>query len=157
MDCRPQDFSVHGIFQARMLEWVTISYFRWSSRPRNQTGILYVSCIGRWNLYPLNHLGSQNICVQFSCSVMSGSLQPLVLQHARLLCPSPTPGACSSSCPSSQWCHYQWILSIFKLLFWSFENWHYFTWHFFNSNLTDFVRSFYSLCIKTFFEIVSDL
>ena len=105
MDCRPQDFSVHGIFQARMLEWVTISYFRWSSRPRNQTGILYVSCIGRWNLYPLNHLGSQNICVQFSCSIMSGSLQPLVLQHARLLCPSPTPGDYSNSFPSLRWCH----------------------------------------------------
>ena len=105
MDCRLQDFSVHGIFQARMLEWVTISYFRWSSRHRNQTGILYVSCIGRWNLYPLSHLGSQKICVQFSCSVMSGSLLTLGLQHARLLCPSPTPGACSNSCPSSWWCH----------------------------------------------------
>ena len=27
------------------------------------------------------------------------------LQHARLPCPSPTPGACSNSCPSSRWCH----------------------------------------------------
>ena len=32
-------------------------------------------------------------------------LQPLGLQHARLPCPSPTPGACSNSCPLSQWCH----------------------------------------------------
>ena len=36
---------------------------------------------------------------------MSNSLWPHGLQHARLLFPSPTPGACSNSCPSSQWCH----------------------------------------------------
>ena len=35
---------------------------------------------------------------------MSDSLQPHVLQHARLPCPSPTPGACSKWSPSSQWC-----------------------------------------------------
>ena len=43
--------------------------------------------------------------VQFSRSVMSNVLQPHGLQHARLPCPSPTPGACSNSCPSSQWCY----------------------------------------------------
>ena len=43
--------------------------------------------------------------VQFSCSVLSYSLGPHGLQHARLLCLSPTPGACSNSCPSSRWCH----------------------------------------------------
>ena len=42
---------------------------------------------------------------QFSHSVMSDSLRPHGLQHARLPCPSPTPGAYSSSCPLSQWCH----------------------------------------------------
>ena len=36
---------------------------------------------------------------------MSNSLQPHRLQHARLPCPSPTPGTCSNSCPSSWWCH----------------------------------------------------
>ena len=40
-----------------------------------------------------------------SCSVVSSSLLPHRRQHARLPCPSPTPGACSNSCPSSQWCH----------------------------------------------------
>ena len=35
---------------------------------------------------------------------MSDSLQPHGLQHARLPCSSPTPGACSNSCPSSWWC-----------------------------------------------------
>ena len=36
---------------------------------------------------------------------MSDSLQPHGLQHTRLPCPSPTPGACSNSCASSRWCH----------------------------------------------------
>ena len=43
--------------------------------------------------------------VQFSHSVMSDSLQPHQLQHARPPCPSPTPGVHSNSYPSSQWCH----------------------------------------------------
>ena len=43
--------------------------------------------------------------VQFSHSVMSNSLRPHGLQHARLPCPSPTPEACSNSCPSSWWWH----------------------------------------------------
>ena len=43
--------------------------------------------------------------VQFSCSVMSDFLRPPGVQHARLPCPSPTPGVCSNSCALSQWCH----------------------------------------------------
>ena len=43
--------------------------------------------------------------VQFSHTVMSDSLQPHGLQHARLPWPSPTSGACSNSYPSSQWYH----------------------------------------------------
>ena len=43
--------------------------------------------------------------VQFSRSVVSGSLWPHGLQHARLSCPSPTPGACSDSHPLNRWCH----------------------------------------------------
>ena len=42
--------------------------------------------------------------VQFSHSVMSNSLQPHGPQHARLICPSPTPRACSNSCPLNRWC-----------------------------------------------------
>ena len=41
----------------------------------------------------------------FSCSVMSDSLQPYGLWHARLPSPLPSPGACSNSCPWSRWCH----------------------------------------------------
>ena len=42
---------------------------------------------------------------QFSRSVVTNSLWLHGLQHARLPCPSPTPGAYSDSCPLSQWCH----------------------------------------------------
>ena len=42
MDCSLPGFSIHGIFQARVLEWVAISFSRGSSQPRNQT---WVSCI----------------------------------------------------------------------------------------------------------------
>ena len=45
------------------------------------------------------------VSVQFSHSVVSDSLQPHELQHARPPCPSATPGVYSNSCPSSWWCH----------------------------------------------------
>ena len=72
-DCSLPGSSVHGIFQARVLEWGAIAF----SKPS----------------------------VQFSCSVMSDSLWPHGLQHARLPCPSPISGAYPNSCPSSWWCH----------------------------------------------------
>ena len=50
----------------------------------------------------LGHLGSS---VQFSHLVVSDSLWPHGLQHARLPFLSPSPRACSNSCPLSQWCH----------------------------------------------------
>ena len=43
--------------------------------------------------------------VQFSHSVVSDSLQPHELQHARPPCPSPTPGIHPNPCPLSRWCH----------------------------------------------------
>ena len=45
------------------------------------------------------------VLLLFSHSVMSSSLWPHELQHARLPCPSLSPGVCSDSCPLSQWCH----------------------------------------------------
>ena len=44
----PPGSSVHGISQARILKWVTISFSRGSSQPRDWT---HISCIGRWILY----------------------------------------------------------------------------------------------------------
>ena len=55
-----------------------------------------------------NLLQNTNDCfwiTQFSCLVMSSFLWLHGLQHARPPYPSPTPGAYSNSCPSSQWCH----------------------------------------------------
>ena len=49
-----------------------------------------------------NHILSS---VQFSHTIVSDSLQPHGLQHARPLCPSPNPGVYSNSCPLSWWCH----------------------------------------------------
>ena len=45
-----------------------------------------------------------NLSVQFSCSVMSDSLQPHGLQHTRPPCPSPTPGVHPNPYPLSRWC-----------------------------------------------------
>ena len=46
-----------------------------------------------------------SFCLVFSHSVVSDSLQLHGLQHARLSCPSLSPGVCSNSCPLSRWCH----------------------------------------------------
>ena len=51
---------------------------------------------------PRNMISSS---LQFSCSVVSNSLQPHQLQHSRLPCSSLTPEVYSNSCPLSQWCH----------------------------------------------------
>ena len=56
--CSLPGSSVHGILQARILEWVAMPSFRGSSQSRDQTCLSYVSCIGKWVLYPLSHLGS---------------------------------------------------------------------------------------------------
>ena len=46
LDCSPPATSIHGIFQARILEWVAISYLRESSQPSDQTHISCISCTG---------------------------------------------------------------------------------------------------------------
>ena len=48
MGCSPPGSSVRGIFQARILEWIAISFSRGSSQPMDRT---HVSCIDRWILY----------------------------------------------------------------------------------------------------------
>ena len=47
IDWSPPGSSVHGILQARILEWVAISFSRGSSWPRNRTHVSYIACIGR--------------------------------------------------------------------------------------------------------------
>ena len=56
------------------------------------------------NIIPYNSEEKKKLLL-FSHSFMSGSLPPHGLQNARLSYPSLTPGGCSDSCPSSQWCH----------------------------------------------------
>ena len=75
-DCSPPGSSVHGISQARIQEWVALSFSRGSSRPRDQT---CVSCIGRWLLY--HWATMETLCA------------PKVLLYCDLClfwCPSPT-------------------------------------------------------------------
>jgi len=50
------------------------------------------------------HIEKSLSSVQFSHTVMSDTLRPHGLQHARPPCPSPAPRACSNSCPLSKWC-----------------------------------------------------
>ena len=108
MDCSPPGSSVCGIFQARILEGVAIPFSKGSSQLRVRTWIFCIS----GELYLLNHQGSPKealrnikelVIGRFSCSAVSESLLPL--QHARPPCPSPTPRACSKSCPLTWWCH----------------------------------------------------
>ena len=81
MDCSLPGSSVHGLFQARTLERVAISFSSGSS----YLGLLHCRQI----LYHLKSQGSPS--VQFSHSVVSDSLRPYESQHARPPCPSPAP------------------------------------------------------------------
>ena len=104
MDCSPTGSSIHGIFQARVLEWGVIAFSRGSSQCRDQSCVFFT---GRQIVYPWATREILRIWlnVQLSHSVMSDSLQAHGLQHTRLPCPSPIPGAYSNSCPLSRWCH----------------------------------------------------
>ena len=63
-------------------------------------------------------------------SVICNSLQPHGLQHTRPPFPSPTPGACSNSCPLNQWCHPTISSSVvpFSSCLQSFPAWVFFQW-----------------------------
>ena len=83
LDCTLPGSSVHGISQARMLEWVAIPFSRGPSRARDQIHVSCVSCIGRQILYhwvtweTLSLLGIPYFSsVQFICSVVSDPLWP---------------------------------------------------------------------------------
>ena len=91
IDGSPPGSSVPGIFQARVLEWVAIAFS------------MYIFVFPSFCRH--NYIIVYNVFVQFSHSVMSDSLWPHGLQHARLPCPSPTHGVYSISCPLSWWCH----------------------------------------------------
>ena len=60
MDCSPPGASVHGILQARTLEGVAMPSSRGSSRPRDGTQVIYVSCIWQAGSLPLGPPGKPN-------------------------------------------------------------------------------------------------
>ena len=57
VDCSPPGFSVHGIPQARILEWVAISFSRGYFPPKDRTRVCCVSCTGRQIVFHYCHLG----------------------------------------------------------------------------------------------------
>ena len=61
IDCSPPGSSVHGMLQARILEWLAMPFSRGSSGPRDGTHISYVSCIGKQVLLPLVPPGKPKI------------------------------------------------------------------------------------------------
>ena len=58
MDSSLSGSSVHGILQARILEWVAMSSSRGSSQPKDRTHVSYVSRIGKQVLYHSHHPGN---------------------------------------------------------------------------------------------------
>ena len=80
---------------------------RWNQTP--QTWIITKAESQVWTSEPGSQMGTfkkrLSLLLLFSHSVVSNSLRPHGLQHARLPCPSPFPRVCSSSCPLSWWCH----------------------------------------------------
>ena len=107
MDCSLTGFSVHGIFQARMLEWVTISFSRRSSRPRDWTWVFRI--VGRcFTIWATSYWKILLCSVQISSVLLFSPVRLFEthgLEHARLPCLSPTPRVYSDSCPLSWWCH----------------------------------------------------
>ena len=98
MDCSPPGSSIHGIFQARVLEWGAIAF-------SDIIICIYITIyiyinIAIWMCFHFWLIFSAS--VQFSRSVVSDSLRPDESQHTRPPCPSPTPGVHSNPCPSSQ-------------------------------------------------------
>ena len=107
------DYTVLGILQSKILEWVGFPFCRRSSHPRIEPRSHTLQALSlppepqgspvRFYYTTYKGLGKQTF--QFSRSVVSDSSQSHRLQHVRLPCSSPTPGACSNSRPWSQWCH----------------------------------------------------
>ena len=119
MGCSLPGYSVHGISQARILEWVAISFSRWSSPPRDQT---CVSCISRQILYhwanweahfptsvsSVQSLSRVRLCNPMNCSCqaslsITNSRSSLKLMSLKLVMPSNHLILCRPffSCPQS--------------------------------------------------------
>ena len=95
-----------GKFMKIVLNSQTHFQYSWESSPKPWINKSPLSLLYHKPKPPLLQRKKEKISsVQFSCSVMSDSLWPHELQHARPPCPSPTHGVYLNSCPSSWWCH----------------------------------------------------
>ena len=74
MDCSPPGSSVHGILQARILEWVARPFARGSFWPRGSIHVSYISCIGKRVYYHEWHLGSPRKFLEEEIKAQTGSL-----------------------------------------------------------------------------------
>ena len=94
------------------MEWFSFPSFLCSihicsqNMPRNssENAATYSSFVSKFNFAFLRLFLNLKFS-QFSCSVVFDSLWPYGLQHSRLPCSSPAPGACSNSCSLNRWCH----------------------------------------------------
>ena len=89
MVCSPPGSSVHGILQARILEWVAMPFSRGPSRPRDQTLVSCLSCTDRRVLYQLSRRGSP-LCIQSVFVVYLFYTWQCVSLNPKLLIFSPT-------------------------------------------------------------------
>ena len=112
MDCSPLGSFVLWILQARILEWFAMPSCKVSSQSRDWTCDPYVSCrlhwqVGSWPPAPPEKPNANNLLLLLLLSHSESclTLQPHGLQNARLPCPSPSPRACSNSCPLTRWHH----------------------------------------------------
>ena len=91
-------FLLHA-FVGQKLGWLGCFLSSGFIRPNSKCQLVWIIT------FSLGIICFQHDSVQFSCSVVSNSLWPHGLQHARPPCPSTTPMIYSNSCPLSQWCH----------------------------------------------------
>ena len=92
---KPQDTIYDSLVWSVVENAIWRVYFLW-----------WADAVIKWRLHKVYQILRLTFSsVQFSHLVVSDSLWPRESQQARLPCPSPTPGACSNSCPLSQWCH----------------------------------------------------
>ena len=98
---RIRDF-LPGLHHKRCSEFSGTTFCVWFLQPSFLKH--WVTLMG-WDMNRRPGNSSRHQSVQLNPSVMSNGLWPHGLQHARLPCPSPVPGACSNSGSSSQWCH----------------------------------------------------
>ena len=99
MDCSLPDSSVHGILQARILEWVAFSFSKGFSQLKDQTHVSCISCIDRWVLhywatweaqsllyrphFQISHIWSTG-CQGFNTWVCGGRIQPTTSPNSPL-------------------------------------------------------------------------